>query len=121
MRRLQGLALIGLVPLLLAASSDAQDLHLDEGRGYFTAPALDVIVFDDIYPDGHQTGVTIVQHGRRVAANGDVRLEPEPGQWSPMPVSAGKRTVDAATGTIAQTLRYPDPGKSPRPGGTLFA
>ena len=46
MRRLQGLALIGLVPLLLAASSDAQDLHLDEGRGYFTAPALDVIVED---------------------------------------------------------------------------
>ena len=112
MKRLQGLTLLGLMPLLLAAGSDTRSLQLDPERGYLSAPALDVIVFDDIYPDGHQTGVTIVQHGRRVAANGDVRLEPEPGQWSPMPVSAGKRTVDPATGTIAQTLRYPDPSKN---------
>src|SRR5688500_37481 len=120
MKRFQGLALLGLVPILLAASVDAGDLELDEERGYLTAPALDVIVFDDIYPDGHQTGVTIVQHGRRVAANGDVRLEPEPGQWSPMPVSAGKRTVDPATGTIAQTLRYPDPSKNGRGFNPIF-
>ena len=112
MKRLQGLTLLGLMPLLLAAGSDTRSLQLDPERGYLSAPALDVIVFDEIYPDGHQTGVTIVQHGRRVAANGDVRLEPEPGQWSPMPVSAGKRTVDPATGTIAQTLRYPDPSKN---------
>jgi endoglucanase len=120
MKRFHGLVLLGFVPIVLAASSDAQDLELDEARGYLTAPALDVIVFDDIYPDGHQTGVTIVQHGRRVAANGDVRLEPEPGQWSPMPVSSGKRTVDSVTGTIAQTLRYPDPSKNGRGFNPIF-
>ena len=37
-------------------------------------PGLDVIVFDDYYPSGHQSGITIVQNGVRVAANGDIRL-----------------------------------------------
>ena len=40
---------------------------------------LNVMVFDDFYPEGHQGGLTIIQHGTRVAANGDVRLEPTPG------------------------------------------
>ena len=114
------LALAGLAPILLANSADGENLTLDSEREYFSAPGLDVIVFDDIYPDGHQTGVTIVQHGRRVAANGDLRLEPEPGQWSPMPVSAGQRTIDPATGTIKQTLRYPDPDKNGRGFNPIF-
>ena len=62
-------------------------------------------------PDGHQTGVTIVQHGTRVAANGDLRLEAAPGQWSPMPATV-KRVIDAAHQTITQTLSYPDPAKN---------
>ncbi|QNE05961.1 cellulase N-terminal Ig-like domain-containing protein [Croceicoccus marinus] len=115
------LLLLAGAPLLLAAGPDEQaELTLDEDKGYLSAHALDVIVFDDIYPDGHQTGVTIIQHGRRVAANGDVRLEPEPGQWSPMPVSAGERTIDPATGTIRQTLSYPDPAKDGRGFNPIF-
>ena len=109
-----------MLPLLLAGTSGQAALELDREREYFSAPGLDVIVFDDIYPDGHQTGVTIVQHGRRVAANGDVRLEPEPGQWSPMPVSAGERVIDPATGTIRQSLRYPDPSKNGRGFNPIF-
>ncbi|HSG33972.1 MAG TPA: cellulase N-terminal Ig-like domain-containing protein [Sphingomonadaceae bacterium] len=98
---------------IAAAGTEAgAELALDPERNYFSAPGLDVIVFDDIYPDGHQTGVTIIQHGSRVAANGDLRLEAEPGQWSPMPVSAGERSIDPASGTIVQALRYPDPGKN---------
>lgn len=114
------LARVGLLALLLAGTSGQAALELDREREYFSAPGLDVIVFDDIYPDGHQTGVTIVQHGRRVAANGDVRLEPEPGQWSPMPVSAGERMIDPATGTIRQSLRYPDPSKNGRGFNPIF-
>src|ERR1700722_19688787 len=76
--------------------------------GYFEAPGLNVTVFADIYPDGHQTGVTVIQHGVRVAANGDLRLEPSPGQWSPMP-AGGAQTVDAAANTVTQTLSFPDP------------
>ncbi len=55
-------------------------------EGYYEAPGVNVMVFSDFYPEGHQSGVTIVQCGSRVAANGDVRLEPTPGQWSPTPV-----------------------------------
>lgn len=108
-------------PLLLGATPDHQtEAPLTLGAGdYLTRPGLDVIVFSDIYPDGHQTGVTIVQHGTRVAANGDVRLEPEPGQWSPMP-KGGERTVDRATGTIAQALSYPDPEKNGKGFNPIF-
>ena len=65
---------------------------------------------DDIYPEGHQTGVTVIQHGVRVAANGDLRLETSPGQWSPVP-AGGERVVDGETQTISQVLSYPDPDK----------
>ena len=67
--------------------------HLNDA-GYYERPGLNVMVFDDFYPEGHQGGVTIIQCGRRVAANGDVRLEPGPGQWSPVPRS-GKKEGDA--------------------------
>ncbi|KAF1685557.1 glycoside hydrolase [Pseudoxanthomonas broegbernensis] len=86
-------------------------LKLNE-QGYFEAPGLNVTVFADIYPDGHQTGVTVIQHGERVAANGDLRLEPSPGQWSPMPAGDGTAVVDAASGTVTQALRYPDESKN---------
>ncbi|MBP2161578.1 MULTISPECIES: glycoside hydrolase family 9 protein [Asticcacaulis] len=89
----------------------APNLKLNE-KGYFEAPGLNVTVFADIYPDGHQTGVTIIQHGTRIAANGDIRLEPSPGQWSPMPASEGTLSVDNATGTVSQTLKYPDESKN---------
>ena len=57
-----------------------EDLRLND-QGYFHKRGLDITVFSDYYPDGHQSGVTIIQHGNRVAANGDLRLEPSPGQW----------------------------------------
>ena len=119
-RRLGRLPLLAPV-LLLVGAAPAPDTVLKLGaKGYLTAPGLDVIVFDDIYPDGHQTGVTIIQHGSRVAANGDLRLEPEPGQWSPMPTSAGKRVIDPATGTITQSLVYPDPTKNAQGFNPIF-
>lgn len=96
--------------VLLIGAGDGPDLTLTP-NGYLSRPGLDVIVFSDIYPDGHQTGVTVIQHGTRVAANGDLRLEPEPGQWSPMP-KGDKRTVDPATGTITEQLSFPDPDKN---------
>jgi hypothetical protein len=79
-------------------------------KGYFAMQGLNVTAFADIYPDGHQTGVTIIQHGSRVAANGDLRLEVSPGQWSPVPVG-GKQEIDRKQRRITQTLSYPDPAK----------
>lgn len=102
-------ALILLLPAMASAQGAAPALSLNQ-KGYFAEPGLDVMVFSDYYPDGHQTGVTIVQQGTRVAANGDLRLEATPGQWSPMPTTV-KRTVDRAHQTITETLAYPDPSK----------
>jgi hypothetical protein len=99
-------SLAAIVPLKLQAA----DLQLND-KGYFARPGLNVMVFSDYYPEGHQTGVTIVQHGKRVAANGDLRLEASPGQWSPVPL-VGERTVDAKSRTITQSLSYPDPSKN---------
>ena len=79
-------------------------------RDYFHRDGVDVMAFQDFYPDGHQGGVTIVQHGVRVAGNGDVRLEPTPGQWSPMP-QQDKREVRRETGEVVTTLSFPDTSK----------
>jgi hypothetical protein len=85
-------------------------LHLNK-KEYFEAPGINVMAFQDIYPDGHQGGVSIIQNGVRVATNGDVRLDPAPGQWQPMP-KQDAREVDAASNTITTTLSYPDPTKN---------
>ncbi|HQE93324.1 MAG TPA: MFS transporter [Anaerolineae bacterium] len=60
---------------------------------YFEAPGLTATVFHDFYPEGKQGGLTLIQHGERVAACGDVRLEPTPGQWRPLP-KVGERQVE---------------------------
>ena len=109
MIRKTAVALLGSAAIL-AAAAGAQDLKLSD-KGYFARPGLNVMVFNDYYPEGHQTGVTIVQHGTRVAANGDLRLEASPGQWSPVPL-VGERTVDEKSQTITQALSYPDPSKN---------
>jgi hypothetical protein len=98
--------------LLTAGTVQAEgSLELNE-RGYFSMPGLDVTVFADIYPDGHQSGVTVIQHGVRTAANGDVRLETSPGQWSPVPTGVGEAHVDEKNQRISQTLAYPDESKN---------
>ena len=75
--------------------------------GYYELNSLNIMMFDDFYPEGHQGGLTIIQHGTRVAANGDVRLEPTPGQWSPVP-KVVERVIDKERGIIKVTLSYPD-------------
>lgn len=77
-------AIAGLFLLVPLGCFSADSLSIND-LGYFEKPGLNVTVFSDIYPDGHQTGVSVIQHGVRVAANGDLRLEASPGQWSPVP------------------------------------
>ncbi len=103
---------VSCLALMAACGAGAEPLLKLNDKGYFEAPGLNVTVFADIYPDGHQTGVTVIQHGVRVAANGDLRLEPSPGQWSPMPAGDGTPVVDAATHTVTQTLHFPDATKN---------
>lgn len=93
---------IGLAALILIAAGNSVSRPV-AGEGvspwvitpeeYLDSPGVSVLVFHDYYPEGKQGGVEIIQHGERVAAVGDVRLEETPGQWGAMP-EIGKRQVD---------------------------
>ena len=95
-----------LLSLLVSYQVNAQSLQINEHE-YLEKPGLNVMVFFDIYPEGHQGAVEIIQNGTRVATNGDLRLEPTPGQWQPIP-KVGKRTVDRTKNEITVKCTYPD-------------
>ena len=92
----------------LGASESASDkAYTINDQEYLEAPGHSILVFHNIYPLGKQGGIEIIQHGVRVATNGDLRLEPSPGQWDPLP-ETGKREVDTEKGEIRVPLHYPD-------------
>ncbi len=93
-----------------AFSQSAPLLQLND-KEYFEMPGLNVMAFQDIYPEGHQAGVSIIQNGVRVATNGDLRLDATPGQWQAMP-KQDNRVVDKAHGEIITTLSYPDESRN---------
>ncbi len=96
--------------LLLGASSlNAQSFKLGT-TGYLENQGVNVMAFDDIYPEGHQGGVALIMHGKRVATNGDIRFEPTPGQWQPLPKQRDRK-MDAQAGTITAYMSYPDSAK----------
>jgi endoglucanase len=97
-----------LLLLLIMTLVNAQQggFRLNESE-YFEKGGVNVMAFQDIYPEGHQGGVAIIMHGMRLATNGDLRLEETPGQWQPIPKQK-KRIVDVAGGMITVTLTYPD-------------
>jgi endoglucanase len=92
------------------ASDDALSINDKE---YLEMTGLNVMLAHDYYPDGHQGGVGVIQNGLRVATNGDLRLNPTPGQWQPMP-SVGRRQVDRAANEISVHMSYPDGSKDRR-------
>src|SRR3954447_15051065 len=91
-----------------AQSSDQMHLNNQE---YLEYQGVNVMLAHDFYPEGHQGGVGVIQNGQRVATNGDLRLEPTPGQWQPIP-AVGTRMVDKATGAISVHMSYPDETKN---------
>ena len=87
-------------------SMSSQEFKLSSS-GYFQNRGVDVMAFDDIYPEGHQGGVSIIMHGNRVATNGDIRLEPTPGQWQPVPIQRDRKP-DISGNTITAQMSFPD-------------
>ena len=81
-------------------------------QGYFENQGNSVFIFHNIYPEGKQGGIEIIQHGERVATNGDLRLNPSPGQWDPLPVNKEKsvRILDKTTGVVSVPMNYPAAG-----------
>lgn len=86
--------------------------HLNDLE-YFEAPGLSALIFHDFYPEGKQGGIEIIQHDERVAACGDVRIAPAPGQWAKLPQvgdgDGSPRAVDAETGEVCVPGRFTDP------------
>lgn len=101
----------GLLTLALLFGSATYGLasdgyHLHES-GYLEKRGVNVTLFADYYPEGHQGALTIIQNGERIAANGDIRLEPTPGQWDPIPKVINKGH-DPDKGFLWATLAFPD-------------
>lgn len=95
---------------VIAVTAQSDMLSLGDSE-YFRRQGLDVMAFSDFYPEGHQGGVSIIQNGTRTAANGDLRLEPTPGQWQPVP-KLDRRTVDRDAQQITTVLSFPDASKN---------
>jgi endoglucanase len=98
--------------LFLYCESEAQNESLViNDQEYLEMTGLNVMLAHDFYPESHQGGVGIIQNGLRVATNGDIRLEPAPGQWQPVP-KVGQRKVDRNTQEISVRMEYPDADKN---------
>lgn len=98
--------LSGFCSLIIFTSLRAQEFQLGRS-GYFQNRGVEVMAYDDIYPEGHQGGVSLIMHGNRVATNGDIRLEPTPGQWQPVPKQI-RRDADIDANSITAYLIFPD-------------
>ena len=92
------------IALFCIQTMNAQTFQLN-ADGYFQAGGTDVMAFNDFYPEGHQGGVSVIMNGKRLATNGDIRLEATPGQWQPVPKQLSRKAED---GRIVTTLCYPD-------------
>ncbi len=99
-----------LFPGNIQAGNAKDRLKLNELE-YFETRGLNVLVFSNWYnssfSDSKISGVEIIHHEVRTATNGDVRLNPTPEQWDPIP-ELTERKVDANNNTIEAFLRYPD-------------
>lgn len=105
--------------LISSCKEDLDDKLKINDLEYFEMQGLNVMLFSDFYPEGHQGGVTIIQNGVRIAANGDVRLEPVPGQWQPIP-KVGERIVDSINNELQMTLSFPDSSRDGKGFNPIF-
>jgi hypothetical protein len=89
---------------------DASKQLVMNDSAYFEARGLNVMVFsnwyDGSFDDAKISGVEIIHHGVRTVTNGDVRLNPTPGQWDAIPEFI-ERNVDRANNRIEAILNYP--------------
>jgi endoglucanase len=78
---------------------------------YFECRGLNILVFsnwyNDMFSDSKISGVEIIHHGIRTVTNGDLRLEPTPVQWAPIP-EFKTREVDQSRNTITVHSSYPE-------------
>jgi hypothetical protein len=107
-----------LLAVLLATACPLTAGHAAEGQAFTISPqqtleAPGVSVFVDhnkwspIFFDEKNAGIQIVLHGQRIAVDGDVRLNPTPEQWDPVPTFID-RSADAKSDQVVVRAAYPD-------------
>jgi len=111
MRQLLLIAGTGLLLFSCNPSRDGtKNLQLNE-LDYFETTGLNFLVFSNWYSgyfsDSKISGIEIIHHEVRTATNGDVRLNPTPEQWDPIPEFI-ERKVDSVNHSIEAYLSYPD-------------
>ena len=99
------LLIVAFTLCLFVTGIDAQTTFKMIPNGYFNAGGVDAMAFNDYYPEGHQGGICVIMNGRRIATNGDIRFEPTPGQWQPVPKQIKREASDER---ITTWLAYPD-------------
>ena len=99
--------LINLTLMLIVSVAYSQQSFVLNKSEYFERGGVNVMAYQDIYPEGHQGGVAVIMHGKRLATNGDLRLDETPGQFQPIPKQIDRK-IDAAGNAITVTLGYPD-------------
>lgn len=97
------------VAILSACGPQPEPLTIQED-GYLGTHGFDVIFFNNNYAEGHQGGIELILHDDRIATNGDLRLEPSPGQWAPVPKLLN-RAWDNKNPVVMARLVYPDSSK----------
>lgn len=110
----QELNILIILPFLFIYSVYAQNqeplLKLND-LGYYETRGLNIFVFsnwyDSNFSDSKMSGIEIIHHGIRTVTNGDVRLNPTPEQWDPIPIFI-ERKVDKINNSIEADLSYPD-------------
>lgn len=94
------------------AFSRQNDLALNDSN-YFETRGLNYFVFSNVYDatfdDSKISAVEIIHHGIRTATNGDVRMNPTPGQWDKLPQYIDRK-VDKENKRIDVFLQYPEYG-----------
>ena len=109
-------ALAGAALFWLSPGAQAGDLHLSN-LDDFETQGLSVItyqnLFHPVFRDQKLGGIEIILHGERIATDGEVRLEPTPEQWDPVPTLASRKR-GTAPDQIVCASGYPDLGLSYR-------
>jgi endoglucanase len=105
-----GLALLSILVLAPDQPRDSSQVFKLNDLEYFETRGLNVLVFsnwyNNMFSDSKMSGIEIIHHGMRSATNGDVRLNPTPEQWDPIPQFV-ERKVNRSGGIIEAFLRYP--------------
>ena len=72
----------------------------------YEAPSVVILFYHNVYEEGKQGGLEIIQQGTRIAGNGNLRLFPAPGQWDTRPENGEPHTTEDGT-TLVVACNYP--------------